>query len=233
MVKIMIDPGHAPGNTNKGPTGYYEYIGVWKISTYLKEILTAKGVQVDLTRTWDENPELYTRGQRAAGYDLFISEHTNAYNGITRGVEVFYDFNKIYDMEFAEQLAVKTAAVMENTNRGSKTKTYEQYGKTYNYYGVIRGAASTDCKHIFLIESGYHDNSVDEAFLKNDSNLKKIAEAQAGVICDYLEVINLTVKEAKQIVKEKVGLEDKTIDYLANDYKYGSDLILKLAKALI
>ncbi len=43
----------------------------------------------------------------------------------------------------------------------------------------------------------------------------------------------LTVVEAITIVKDKAGLDDKTIDYLANDYKYGKDLILKLAKAML
>lgn len=42
----------------------------------------------------------------------------------------------------------------------------------------------------------------------------------------------MTVTEAKKIVKVKAGLEDKTIDYLANDYRYGEVLIIKLAKAM-
>lgn len=44
---------------------------------------------------------------------------------------------------------------------------------------------------------------------------------------------NLTVEQAKKIVKEKANLEDRTINYLANDYKYGEVLIVKLAKAMI
>ncbi len=43
----------------------------------------------------------------------------------------------------------------------------------------------------------------------------------------------LTVAEAIAIVKGKAGLDDKTIDYLANDYKYGKELIIKLAKAML
>lgn len=43
----------------------------------------------------------------------------------------------------------------------------------------------------------------------------------------------LTVEQAKVIVKEKADLEDRTIDYLANDYRYGGVLIVKLAKAMI
>jgi len=189
MIKVLIDPGHALGNNNKGPTGYYEYQGVWKISNYLKEILTAKGVQVDFTRNWNEDPDLYDRGQKAVGYDLFISEHTNASNGAARGVECFYDYSKVNDEEFAERIASKVAVVMGNTNRGAKTRIYTDDGEIYNYYGVIRGAASTDCKHILLIESGYHDNTQDEAFLKKDANLEKIAAAQAEVIYEILGIV--------------------------------------------
>lgn len=48
-----------------------------------------------------------------------------------------------------------------------------------------------------------------------------------------MDAKELTVQEAKAIVKEKAGLDDKTIDYLANDYKYGSALIIKLANAMM
>ncbi len=27
-IKIAIDPGHAPGNVNAGPNGYYEYAAI-------------------------------------------------------------------------------------------------------------------------------------------------------------------------------------------------------------
>ena len=112
MIKVMIEPGHAPGNQNKGPAGYREFEGVWKISTYLKEILQAKGIQADFTRTWEQDPESYARGQKAEGYDLFISEHTNANEGKTRGVEVFYDYSKPQDKVWADKLAGAVAAVM-------------------------------------------------------------------------------------------------------------------------
>ncbi len=231
MIKVMIDPGHAPGNANKGPTGYYEYEGVWKISTYLKEILQTKGIQVDFTRTYEQDSELYARGQMAEGYDLFISEHTNANDGKTRGVEVFYDYSKPQDKEFAEKLAYSVADVMGNSNRGAKTRVYTEGGKTLNYYGVIRGAAASDCEHILLIESGFHDNAVDEAFLKVDENLKKIAQAQADVICEILGVKNMTVQEAINIVQEKSGVDENTIQYLLF-YRYGEALLIKLAEAM-
>ena len=69
-------------------------------------------------------------------------------------------------------------------------------------------------------------------FLKIDGNLKKIAQAQANVICEILGVIEVNVDEAEKIVKEKVKLDDNTMMYL-KFYRYGNELLIKLAKALI
>jgi len=44
--------------------------------------------------------------------------------------------------------------------------------------------------------------------------------------------IYMTKEEAKKIVKAKAGLSDSTIQYIADDYRYGDDLIIKLAKAM-
>ena len=43
--------------------------------------------------------------------------------------------------------------------------------------------------------------------------------------------ITMTVDEAKKIIKEKAGVEDSTINFLLC-YKYGEELIVKLAKAI-
>lgn len=49
----------------------------------------------------------------------------------------------------------------------------------------------------------------------------------------YLIDEYMTVEGAKNLVQNKAGLNDKTIDYLVSDYKYGEQLIIKLAKAMI
>jgi len=38
-------------------------------------------------------------------------------------------------------------------------------------------------------------------------------------------------KYTKKIIKEKSGIDETTIEYLA-EYKYGNELLLKLAKAM-
>lgn len=42
----------------------------------------------------------------------------------------------------------------------------------------------------------------------------------------------LSVETAREIVKTKASLEDKTMDFIVNDYRFGHDLVIKLAKAL-
>ncbi|MDD2495508.1 MAG: N-acetylmuramoyl-L-alanine amidase, partial [Tissierellia bacterium] len=220
LKKVMIDSGHYPNHPNKGQTGYWEYQGVWKISNYLKEFLEKQGVQADLTKTYEEtfnnDANLTIRGKKAQDYDLFISEHTNAYNQKTQGVEVFYDYSKPQDKIYAEELSLAVSKIMNNPNRCSKTRTYDSNGITYNYYGVIRGASATNCPHIFLIESGYHDNLIDEAFLKVDDNLKKIAQVQANVILKILgiEVKEMTFDIAKKTIQDKAGLDNNSMQYL-------------------
>ena len=43
--------------------------------------------------------------------------------------------------------------------------------------------------------------------------------------------VDAEVEEAKKTIRQKAGLTDGTIDYLAA-YKYGDDLLKKLAKAM-
>ncbi len=185
--KVMIDPGHAPGNVNRGPTGYYEYQGMWKLSNYLKGELTKRGVQADLTRTENQDPSLSERGKKSKGYDMFISEHSNAHNGKVRGVEVYYSLQRPGDKVHAQALSKAISTLMNNPDRGAKTKQYPNKPGV-DYHGVIRAAASAGCPHIFLVENGFHDNPQDEAWLKQDSNLRKLAQTQADVICNILGV---------------------------------------------
>ena len=185
--KVMIDPGHAPGNVNRGPTGYYEYQGMWKLSNYLKEELAKRGVQADLTRTKNQDPSLSERGKKSKGYDMFISEHSNAHNGKVRGVEVFYSLQRPGDRVHAQALSKAISTLMNNPNRGAKTRQYPNKPGV-DYHGVIRAAANVGCPHIFLVENGFHDNPQDEAWLKQDSNLRKLAQVQADVICNILGV---------------------------------------------
>lgn len=46
-----------------------------------------------------------------------------------------------------------------------------------------------------------------------------------------LEEVTMTIEQAKQILKQKAGLSDATIQFLYS-YRYGDDLLIKLAEAM-
>jgi hypothetical protein len=183
VLKVLIDPGHAPGNANGGKNGYREFDGMWKLSNFLKDVLTENGVSAALTRTVNADPSLAARGGMAKDYDLFISQHSNAFNGTVRGSECFYSVKQPGNKNTATKLSAAVAGIMGNPNRGAKTR--EGTGGL-DYYGVIRAAVAAGCPRVFLMESGFHDNATDEAFLLNDENLKAIAYVQSKVILDAL-----------------------------------------------
>lgn len=184
-MKIMLDPGHAPGSPNHGPTGYFEYAGMWKLSNYLKDALERCGQIVGFTRTENEDKTLISRGECAKGYDVFISEHSNAGGG--KGCEVYYSVRIPNDQGFASDLSAAVSIVLGDSSRGAKT-WLSNNEPSYDYFTVMEYAVYAGCPHVFLCENGFHDNTEDEAQLKSDGKLKQIAEVQAKVICNHLGV---------------------------------------------
>lgn len=186
MPKVMIDPGHGPGCVNSGSNGYREVTGMWKLSCYLKAALERCGVTAALTRAEGADPTVIDRGAKAKGYGIFISEHSNAANGVARGCECYYSVKRTGDKAYAAALSGASAALMGNADRGAKIR-YNS-ANTADYYGVIRGAVEAGCPHVFLAETGFHDNVQDEAFLLQDDNIKLLAEAQANILCGILNI---------------------------------------------
>lgn len=64
-------------------------------------------------------------------------------------------------------------------------------------------------------------------FLDDDIVVKN----SGGLVFERIK--KMTKDEAKKIVKEKAGLSDKTIEYIADDYRWGDEAIIKLAEALL
>lgn len=177
-MKVLIDPGHDPSCVNGGRFGYKEHEGMWRLSNYLKKELETYGHIVNLTRNYEQEIALTQRGRQAAGYDVFISEHSNASNGTVRGVEVYYSVDIPEDEKIATKLSRATALVMQNADRGAKVKA----ANGEDHYTVIDSAQDCGCKHVFLIENGFHDNEKDEKFLLDNKNLIEIAKKQAEII---------------------------------------------------
>jgi N-acetylmuramoyl-L-alanine amidase len=191
-MKIVIDPGHGGSDrANRGPNGYIEADGVLYISLFLADALIkeakAKGIELELVLTREEDKTVYksTRGKMAKDADLFISQHTNAYNGKARGTEVFYSIERPEDRELASEISEKIAYAFNIPNRGAKTKESITYPGR-DYFTVFKNAVNVGAKKILLVESMFHDNIHDEKILLDNANLKVIAEIQSTIILNHL-----------------------------------------------
>ena len=81
-MKIMLDAGHF-GKQNRSPIlpEYYESVMTWELSHRLQAALEQYGITVGQTRSQQEvDMPVYQRGKSSAGYDLFISVHSNAFS---------------------------------------------------------------------------------------------------------------------------------------------------------
>lgn len=191
MIRVLIDPGHGGKNrSNRGPTGYVEADGALKIALFLKAILEATGLfEVFLTRDCDKTVSLADRAKMAIKLkvDIFISQHTNAGPKGAGGTEVYYSVDIPGDRELAEKLSKAVSSVLGIKNRGAKTKPSTKDPRE-DYYTVIDVAQDGGVPHVFIIESAFHSNPDEEKLLLQDENLRKIAQAQAKVICEFFGV---------------------------------------------
>ena len=209
-LSIMLDAGHY-GNYNRGANSrYWESKAVWDITEYMAEELeTYEGVRIGKTRS-DQTKDLaiYSRGKKAKGYDLFVSNHTNSSSSgktdyplvIVPYEHKFYDDNpKVKGI--AKSLGNNMESIM-NTNQDHRIwkKTYEENGRTYNWYGVIRGASAVGTPGI-IIEHSFHSNLRICNWLLEQENLKEIAKEDAGIIARTYGAKKKTDDTAKIDVK--------------------------------
>lgn len=229
--KVTIDPGHnAVSNVSPTNKKYIEGVQMFKLAGYLAAALKEYGIESEITRkSIQEDPTLAERGKLAGknGSKLFISLHSNApgankdgsYDTSISGTYVYCSLTDSKNKTLADSLGKAIASVMGHTFRGSLTREYSESHKDWDYYGVIRNAAQSGCKAAFLIEHGFHTNLKDSTFLLSESNLKKLAQAEAKVIADYFGV-------SKKLYRVQIGAfssRENAEKYLAQAKSAGFD----------
>lgn len=210
---IVIDPGHGGKDPGALGDGVIQEKGiVLSISKKLKEILTAKGYTVFLTRETSRLIPLKERTQFATQHkaDLFLSIHANASeNPQANGIETYYLDVRSTD-KASEQIAAR-----ENVNSGYSIQELESLLK-----GIIQesksedsrrlaeqvqqklvqttGAADRGVKHArfvvligtrvpaVLIETGFLSNSTERQKLATSAYQSKIAAAIAEGVDEFL-----------------------------------------------
>lgn len=250
-VRIMLDPGHAGSFFNASPVqGYYESAQMWKLSQKLKTALERWDFDVGLTRqTIDEDPELTERGRRARGYDLFISLHSNA--AASEEPDAPWLIHFLPDgktgideasSEVAHALGNVVSRVMGVSDPFYYTKgvDFDRDGNGYiddEYYGVLFGAKSVGVPGV-IIEHSFHTNRKAAEWLLNETNLDKLAEAEAEALARYYKMEEPMTKAEKKsfdALCEKVAKLEKRIENVKPKYnwtlacpKWAQDTVHKL-----
>lgn len=210
---IVIDPGHGGKDPGALGDGVIEEKGiVLSISKRLKEILTAKGYSVLMTRETNRFIPLKERTQFATRHkaDLFLSIHANASESPqANGIETYY-----LDVSSTDKASEQIAA-RENANSGYSIQELESL-----LQGIIQESKSEDSRRLaahvqqklaqatgavdrgvkharfvvligtkvpaILIETGFLSNPTERQKLATTAYQSKVAAAIAEGIDDFL-----------------------------------------------
>ena len=231
-MNILLISGHGAGDPGACATvngkRYKEADEARKLNALIAEKL--KGVaNVTLYPTSHSAYSDYKAGKlnvtaQFAKYDYVLETHFNAYkkdpgDGATKGVEC-------YVTNAEKGVGVETAICKNIAALGFKNRGVKRYD-----WAVIKTAKNAGVSSA-LLEVCFIDDADDMKLY--EANRDKVAVATAQGIADGFGVKMPKVSEvdqAKKTIKEKAGLSDATIDYLAK-YKYGDDLLKKLAAAM-
>lgn len=193
-MKICLDPGHYGDNYNPGvAAGYVESNFTWQYYLLMKERLERYGVEVIGTRASKaEDMGLQTRGKCSEGCDLFISIHSNATGGEQPKPEINAVFThwsvRSGGKEIAEAIGNRlTELFRAEWGKCQDPIMYAQESEKhpgYDYFGVLKGAASVGTPGI-IVEHSFHTNPAYCEWAMTPGNLEKMADVEVGIIAEY------------------------------------------------
>lgn len=186
-MKITIDPGHGGSDPGAVANGLQEKVIVLNIAKKLKSILLNdyEYVNVQMTRESDVFVDLNKRADLANGWgaDYFISIHINAGGG--HGFESYIYNGSVSNNTINYQSIIHDEIV-------SQLRFYDR-GKKRANFAVLR---ETNMPAI-LLENLFIDYKEDADWLKNDDNLKRLANAIAVGISKAFHLKKKTTTDTK------------------------------------
>lgn len=199
-IKICLDAGHA-GKYNRSPVvpAYYESDMNWKLHLKLKAELEKYGIEVITTRKNQKTDKgLNARGKAAKGCNLFLSIHSNAAGSESVDYPLVIVPVDGSGTALGEKLAECIKKTM-NTKQAAQAWSKKSTNGSGNYYSVIHGAALVGVPGLIL-EHSFYTNTAMAKWLSKDSNLDKLAQAEAAVIAEHY---GLSKTETKSEPKSK------------------------------
>ena len=189
-MKFVINPGHGGSDPGACGNGIREKDLNLAVALAMVPLLTARGIDVLLTRTGDVYRSLRQRSDYIVKVrpDAALDLHHNAAgDSRARGIESFRSLFNTSSKTLAEKIHPQLIAALDMPNRGIKTKLYPGR-KDWDYYHMIREPHRQAGTPVALTESGFVSSPADAAIMKRADFAKRQAEALARGICAYFGV---------------------------------------------
>lgn len=183
-LTVIIDPGHGGKDSGGIGNGFLEKNVVLNIGKHMKSYFDKTPIKGVMTRSTDVFIELSDRPKIAArnGGDVFVSLHTNAFNGSANGQETFY--------------YAKTAATNPNVKQSRALAIYSQErmleawplrdrGVNPNNHSGNFAVLRQNTMPATLVEMGFIDSSTDIKYIKSEAERKKMGRALFLATLDY------------------------------------------------
>lgn len=223
---IVLDPGHGGKDTG---TSVNEKAFALDVARRAKPLLEAAGYRVVLTREADTFLDLAERGATANANraDVFVSIHFNALpnDHKTSGVEVFTFAPKgQHASDWWSQLRRDdphrettdmpvnrfdpwNVLLAQSLQRRfvSGLKTFDR-GRKVAHWGVLRGL---NCPGV-LVECGFLTSDVESRKIATADYRQRLAEAVAGGVRDYVQVIGNARPKAAAVAETPAGAVSST-----------------------
>lgn len=191
MIDLELDAGHGGADPGAvGPTGLKEKDVALKVVKKVGPLLVAQGFTVGYTRTTDVAVGLSTRADLANKKPArdYLSIHVNsATSAAATGTEVFSYSTGGAGEKLAANILKPLVVAVGKANRGTKTANFAVLHQT------VMPAA--------LAEIAFISNPAEEALLKSDAFLDKVALSIAVGYCTYR---GKTYKTAAPVVVKPV-----------------------------
>lgn len=205
---IVIDPGHGGQDPGAQFGGIKEKDINLDIALRLREILSASGCKVILTREVDKDfylpnfvlgrmakrAELSQRVRMASmsQADLFISIHANSYpGGYSYGMETYHHVKSPAGKALAERIQTELKNVQPDNKRAAKSGDYYLLNQTQ--------------MPAVLVEVGFLSNSKERKLLQNSNYQEQIAKAISAGIGVYFHDYPHGIQETSPVLAESKG----------------------------
>lgn len=194
MPKVFLGVGH--GGTDSGAigNGFKEKDLNLSIALACNKILVNHGVTVMMSRTKDENDNIYDEIKECNAFkpDIAIDIHNNAGGG--DGAECFYHHKGGKGKVLADNVLAEIVKTGQNS-RGTKTRVNSS-GK--DYYAFIRETTAP----AIIVECAFIDNSADIQILNSPDRQTKMGVAIARGI---LRTLGIPYVQNEKIYRVQVG----------------------------